>query len=103
MIGHSETAANRIASVVMGFKEALLEEAEKQKDKKKLKVSFGSNNFTLTHSKLQLESDLLANYRQLMCLLLLCVSAYAVIRVVRRSSEKNDSGGAAMRSQSSCR
>jgi transmembrane channel-like protein len=35
MIGHSETAANRIASVVMGFKEALLEEAEKQKDKKK--------------------------------------------------------------------
>lgn len=35
MIGHSETAANRVASVVMGFKEALLEEAEKQKDKKK--------------------------------------------------------------------
>lgn len=35
MIGHSETAANRIASVVMGFKEALLEEAEKQKEKKK--------------------------------------------------------------------
>ena len=35
MIGHAETAANRIASVNMGFKEALLEEAEKQKDKKK--------------------------------------------------------------------
>lgn len=35
MIGHSETAANRVASVVLGFKEALLEEAEKQKDKKK--------------------------------------------------------------------
>lgn len=35
MIGHSETAQNRIASVVLGFKEALLEEAEKQKDKKK--------------------------------------------------------------------
>lgn len=35
MIGHSETSANRVASVVMGFKEALLEEAEKQKDKKK--------------------------------------------------------------------
>jgi hypothetical protein len=35
MIGHSETAQNRIASVVLGFKEAILEEAEKQKDKKK--------------------------------------------------------------------
>lgn len=35
MIGHSETAANRVASVVLGFKEALLEEAEKQKEKQK--------------------------------------------------------------------
>lgn len=36
MIGHQETAHNRIASVVLGFKEALLEEAEKKKDKRKL-------------------------------------------------------------------
>lgn len=35
LIGHSETASNRTASVVMGFKESLLEEREKQKDKKK--------------------------------------------------------------------
>lgn len=34
-IGHAETAHNRIASVVLGFKEALLEEAEKKKDKQK--------------------------------------------------------------------
>ncbi|XP_039964122.1 serine-rich adhesin for platelets-like [Bactrocera tryoni] len=32
MIGHAETAHNRIASVVVGFKEVLLEEAEKKKD-----------------------------------------------------------------------
>lgn len=31
MIGNPETAHNRIASIVLGFKEALLEEAEKQK------------------------------------------------------------------------
>lgn len=33
--GHAETAHNRIASVVLSFKEALLEEAEKKKDKQK--------------------------------------------------------------------
>lgn len=33
--GHAETAHNRIASVVVGFKEALLEEAEKKKDTRK--------------------------------------------------------------------
>lgn len=31
--GHAETAHNRIASVVLSFKEALLEEAEKKKNK----------------------------------------------------------------------
>lgn len=35
LTGHAETAHNRIASVVLGFKEALLEEAEKKKDKRK--------------------------------------------------------------------
>lgn len=33
--GHAETAHNRVASVVLGFKEALLEEAEKKKDTQK--------------------------------------------------------------------
>lgn len=33
LTGHAETAHNRIASVVVGFKEALVEEAEKKKDK----------------------------------------------------------------------
>lgn len=35
MIGNPETAHNRMASIVLGFKEALLEEAEKEKDKRK--------------------------------------------------------------------
>lgn len=35
MIGNPETAHNRTASIVLGFKEALLEEAEKEKDKRK--------------------------------------------------------------------
>lgn len=35
ILGHAETAHNRIASVVLGFKEALLEEAEKRKDTRK--------------------------------------------------------------------
>lgn len=34
-LGHGETAHNRVASIVLGFKEALLEEAEKKKDKRK--------------------------------------------------------------------
>lgn len=34
-LGHAETAHNRVASVVLGFKEALLEEAEKKKDTQK--------------------------------------------------------------------
>lgn len=35
MIGNAETAHIRIASIVMGFREALLEEAEKQKEPKR--------------------------------------------------------------------
>lgn len=35
MIGHLETAQNRMASIILGFKEALLEEAEKKKDTQK--------------------------------------------------------------------
>ena len=37
--GHAETAHNRIASVVVTFKEALLEEAEKKKDNRKYDMS----------------------------------------------------------------
>lgn len=35
MIGHTETSQNRTASIILGFKEALLEEAEKNKDTRK--------------------------------------------------------------------
>lgn len=35
MIGNEETAHNRISSIILGFKEALLEEAERMKDKQK--------------------------------------------------------------------
>ena len=36
MIGNTETSHNRTASIVLGFKEALLEEAEKAKVQRKL-------------------------------------------------------------------
>lgn len=45
-VGHAETAHNRIASVVLGFKEALLEEAEKKKDKQKWVCSVAIFQFT---------------------------------------------------------
>ena len=35
MIGNSETAHNRAASIILGFKEALLEEAEKKRNPRK--------------------------------------------------------------------
>lgn len=35
MVGNPETAHNRTASIVLSFKEALLEEAEKEKDERK--------------------------------------------------------------------
>lgn len=35
MIGNAETAQNRIGSIVLGFKEALLEESEKHRDERK--------------------------------------------------------------------
>jgi hypothetical protein len=35
MIGNAETAHNRIASIVVGFKEALVEEAEKKREARK--------------------------------------------------------------------
>ncbi|XP_050524116.1 uncharacterized protein LOC126895873 isoform X6 [Daktulosphaira vitifoliae] len=38
MIGNEETALNRISSIILGFKEALLEEAERMKDNRNWKV-----------------------------------------------------------------
>ncbi|KAK9743978.1 TMC domain [Popillia japonica] len=69
MIGNSETAANRVASIVMGFKEALLEEAEKKKDTKNWKVIIIRIVVNVTVCGL------------------LALSAYAVVLVVKRSTE----------------
>ncbi|KAJ8915787.1 hypothetical protein NQ315_004599 [Exocentrus adspersus] len=70
MIGNAETAHNRVASIVMGFKEALLEEAEKKREARKWKVVC----FRI--------------FVNLVVLGLLSFSAYAVIMVVKRSTEK---------------
>lgn len=35
MIGNSETAYNKVASIVMGLKEVILEEKERKKEEKK--------------------------------------------------------------------
>lgn len=43
MIGNPETAHNRIASIVMGFKEALVEEAEKKRESRKY-IKFKKKN-----------------------------------------------------------
>ncbi|XP_018338554.1 PREDICTED: transmembrane channel-like protein 3 [Trachymyrmex septentrionalis] len=67
MIGNPETAHNRTASIMVGFKEALLEEAEKQKDKR---------NWRIISMKIFVNVAVLS---------LLALSAYAVIKVVERS------------------
>ncbi|KAH1004101.1 hypothetical protein HUJ04_003903 [Dendroctonus ponderosae] len=69
MIGNAETAHNRVASIVMGFKEALLEEAEKKRESRNWKVIC----FRV------LVNSLVAG--------LLSCSAFAVIVVVKRSTE----------------
>lgn len=43
MIGNAETGHNRTSSIVLGFKEALLEEAEKNKEKQRLVISPTAN------------------------------------------------------------
>lgn len=47
MIGNAETAHIRVASIVMGFREALLEEAEKQKEPRRY-LSHLERIFTVT-------------------------------------------------------
>ncbi|CAH0577839.1 unnamed protein product [Chrysodeixis includens] len=69
MIGNTETAHNRIASVILGFKEALLEEAEKKKDLRNWRI---------------ISLRALVN---ICVMILLAVSAYAVVTVVSRSDD----------------
>ncbi|XP_054713583.1 LOW QUALITY PROTEIN: transmembrane channel-like protein [Uloborus diversus] len=69
MIGNPETAYNKVASLVMGFKEAILEEKEKKKEVKSWKL---------------ITIRVAANFA---VFLLLASSAYAVVLVVTRSQE----------------
>ncbi|CAK1554682.1 unnamed protein product [Leptosia nina] len=71
MIGNTETAHNRIASVILGFKEALLEEAEKKKNSRNWRT---------------LSLRVLVN---ICVVILLAVSAYAVVTVVSRSDNSD--------------
>ncbi|KAK9300901.1 hypothetical protein QLX08_006602 [Tetragonisca angustula] len=70
MIGNTETAHNRTASIVLGFKEALLEEAEKEKDERNWKII------------------LMRIFVNICVISLLGLSAYAVVKMVARSSEE---------------
>ncbi|XP_063838119.1 transmembrane channel-like protein [Ostrinia nubilalis] len=71
MIGNTETAHNRIASVILGFKEALLEEAEKKKDLRNWRI---------------ISLRAIVN---ICVVILLAVSAYAVVTVVSRSDDNS--------------
>lgn len=71
MIGHPETAENRRSAITLGFKEALLEEKEKERATEKLTRSVVLRRIA-------------ANF---LVLLLLCSSAYLVVLVVQRSTE----------------
>ncbi|CAH2217782.1 jg19754, partial [Pararge aegeria aegeria] len=73
MIGNAETAHNRIASVILGFKEALLEEAEKKKNLRNWRILS------------------LRGVVNVCVLVLLAVSAYAVVTVVSRSDDGDSS------------
>ncbi|XP_046816234.1 transmembrane channel-like protein isoform X2 [Vespa crabro] len=70
MIGNPETAHNRVASIVLSFKEALLEEAEKEKDKRNWKII------------------LMRSFVHISVLFLLALSAYIVVEVVARSTDE---------------
>ena len=71
MIGHPETGENRRSAITLGFKEALLEEAEKERATEKL-----TRNVICRR--------LAANF---LVLMLLASSAYIVVLVVERSTE----------------
>ncbi|XP_052125646.1 transmembrane channel-like protein isoform X2 [Frankliniella occidentalis] len=69
MIGNAETAHNRVASTVLGFKEALVEEAERQREKR---------NWRMLAVRVAVN---------ILVLGMLVFSAWAVVRVVERSTE----------------
>ncbi|CAG5084720.1 Similar to Tmc3: Transmembrane channel-like protein 3 (Gallus gallus) [Cotesia congregata] len=71
MIGNPETAHNRVASIILGFKESLLEEAERHKK--------------LGHWKI----TTIRIFVNLFVILLLTLSAYAVVVVVARSTQES--------------
>lgn len=73
-IANVETAHNKVASVVMGFRESLLEESEKAKEKEK--------------SWKLIAKRALANF---LVLLLLLGASYLVVWVVERSNEAEGS------------
>ncbi|XP_074604739.1 transmembrane channel-like isoform X2 [Brevipalpus obovatus] len=75
MIGNSETAYNKVASIVMSFKEVILEEKERKKETKNWKV---------------IARHILAN---ILITILLCSSAYAVVLVVQRSEKIPEGAG----------
>ncbi|XP_043784830.1 transmembrane channel-like protein 3 isoform X2 [Apis laboriosa] len=70
MIGNPETAHNRTANIVLGFKEALLEEAEKEKDERNWKII------------------LMRIFVNVSVIALLGLSAYVVVKIVARSSKE---------------
>ncbi|XP_016911947.2 transmembrane channel-like protein isoform X2 [Apis cerana] len=70
MIGNPETAHNRTANLVLGFKEALLEEAEKEKDERNWKII------------------LMRIFVNVSVIALLGLSAYVVVKIVARSSKE---------------
>ncbi|OXU24019.1 hypothetical protein TSAR_012214 [Trichomalopsis sarcophagae] len=69
MIGNAETAHNRIGSIVLGLKEALLEESEKHRDERNWKIMS------------------IRIFVNMLVMALLAVSAYAVVEVVERSED----------------
>lgn len=84
MIGNPETAHNRIASIVMGFKEALVEEAEKKRESRKY-IKFKKKNEiialfpTLFFPPFQLEGDWLScscKHNCIRTIILLCFCCY---------------------------
>ncbi|KAI5729837.1 hypothetical protein M8J76_007152 [Diaphorina citri] len=71
MIGNAETAQNRTSSIILGFKEALVEEAEKQRDHLSWKI---------------ICIRIIVN---ILVVFLLGISAYTIIEVVSRSQDPN--------------